>query len=216
MGEWTPDIVVTRYLWIRGAAATATKDSIAGVCDVARSRQEDRRTRAQIAKNSCDPSRLRVKMRSAFSCSIKRSIAELNSDSHSRRLVVNTQKQSGNETSWSCGFSPSREIIRQADASPVPSEVRLHPYSSCFSAGREPAFLLRTPDRTTACANRAEFISVNGQCPVRSALRSDMRPSKRISGHAAATVPPHAPMNSPERRNVGDRVSLPGLVYQPL
>jgi hypothetical protein len=45
---------------------------------------------------------------------------------------------------------------------------------------------------------RPEFISVNGQCPVRSALRSDMRQSKRISGHAAATLPPHAPMNSPD------------------
>jgi hypothetical protein len=55
-------------------------------------------------------------------------------------------------------------------------------------------------------AFRAEFISVNGLCPVRSAPRSDMRQSKRISGHAAATVPPHAPMNSPVRRS-GVRVS---------
>jgi len=56
-------------------------------------------------------------------------------------------------------------------------------------------------------AFRAEFISVNGLCPVRSAPRSDMRQSKRISGDAAATVPPHAPMNSPVRRNCG-RVSF--------
>jgi len=61
-------------------------------------------------------------------------------------------------------------------------------------------------------ASRAEFISVNGQCSVRSALVSDMRQSKRISGHAAATVPPHAPMNSPVRR-FGGRVSLPTIVY---
>jgi hypothetical protein len=48
-----------------------------------------------------------------------------------------------------------------------------------------------------ARARRPGFISVNGQCSVRSALLSDMRQSKRISGVAAATVPPHAPMNSP-------------------
>jgi hypothetical protein len=57
----------------------------------------------------------------------------------------------------------------------------------------------------------AEFISVNGQCSVRSALGSDMRQSKRISGHAAATVPPHAPMNSPVRR-FGGRVSFSTIV----
>jgi len=57
---------------------------------------------------------------------------------------------------------------------------------------------LATWAKARAC--RAEFISVNGQCSVRSALGSDMRQSKRISGHAAATVPPHAPMNSPVRR----------------
>jgi len=53
------------------------------------------------------------------------------------------------------------------------------------------------PATLRAC--RAEFISVNGQCSVRSALGSDLRQSKRISGHVAATVPPHAPMNSPVR-----------------
>jgi len=58
-----------------------------------------------------------------------------------------------------------------------------------------------------ARAVRAEFISVNGLCSVRSALASDMRQSKRISGDAAATVPPHAPMNSPVRR-LGGRVSF--------
>jgi hypothetical protein len=73
------------------------------------------------------------------------------------------------------------------------------------------ADLLQVPAR--AC--RAEFISVNGQCPVRSALRSDMRQSKRISGHAAATVPPHAPMNSPVRRS-GGRVSISTIANQSL
>jgi hypothetical protein len=49
-------------------------------------------------------------------------------------------------------------------------------------------------------SHRAEFISVSGQRTDRSALGSDMRHSKRISGHAAATVPPHAPMNRSARR----------------
>jgi hypothetical protein len=80
--------------------------------------------------------------------------------------------------------------------------LRAHPLHACLPVAGLPA-----------C--RPEFISVNGQCPVRSALRSDMRQSKRISGHAAATVPPHAPMNSPVRR-FGGRVSFPTIVQQSL
>jgi hypothetical protein len=78
-----------------------------------------------------------------------------------------------------------------------------------------PAFLLRVPQaRRRAAAHRAEFISVSGQCPDRSAPRSELR-LKRISGAAAATVPPRAPMNSPEPMVVEPmtalRVSFPTL-----
>jgi len=76
-----------------------------------------------------------------------------------------------------------------------------------------PAYRVRAPGFALGVLARSpEFISVNGQCSVRSALGSDMRQSKRISGHAAATVPPHAPMNSPVRRS-GGRVSFPTIVH---
>jgi hypothetical protein len=159
------------------------------------SMRQIRRSNAKTEKNSCDPPRLRVKMRRAFDCSIKRSNAELNSDSHSRRSVVS--RQGHLETLRSCGVSPSRKTAHLLSLRPGFDQF---PHSPPSDAGFAPAFLLRAPGRGPALANRAEFISVNGQCPVRSALRSDMRHSKRISGHAAATEPPHAPMNSPVRR----------------
>jgi len=74
------------------------------------------------------------------------------------------------------------------------------PSSTNSYAGKFLAYSMRADAslaKRRACS--AEFISVNGQCSVRSALGSDMRQSKRISGHVAATVPPHAPMNSPVR-----------------
>jgi hypothetical protein len=64
-----------------------------------------------------------------------------------------------------------------------------------------PAFSLRAllADR---CARRAEFISVSGKRPERSAHNSDMRLSKRTSGGVAATELLHAPMNSPRGRGL--------------
>jgi hypothetical protein len=60
-----------------------------------------------------------------------------------------------------------------------------------------PAFFLRALPAVPRGARRAEFISVSGQCAARSALNSDMRKNKRISGGVAATEHLRAPMNSP-------------------
>jgi hypothetical protein len=87
------------------------------------------------------------------------------------------------------------------------STIRLpgfHSFPPNFPAGPGPA-IARAP---TWGALRAEFISVSGHRIDRSAPGSDMRHSKRISGHAAATVPPHAPMNRSARRECGGRVCL--------
>jgi len=81
-------------------------------------------------------------------------------------------------------------------------------YADSFTAS--PVLAAAPRAKLRACC--AEFISVNGQCSVRFALGSDMRHSKRISGHAAATVPPHAPMNSPVR-HFGDRVCSLTIVH---
>ena len=139
-----------------------------------------------------------------FGSSVSRSITELNTDSHTRSLVAIRHRKSVIETPGSCGLPacPHRLAARSgsiASASLLPSLS----YASKSRAYNLPAAGLRARLQ----AFRAEFISVNGLCPVRSAPRSDMRQSKRISGDAAATVPPHAPMNSPVRRSCG-RVSF--------
>jgi hypothetical protein len=69
-------------------------------------------------------------------------------------------------------------------------------FSSFPNAGTAPAFFVRVVP--AGAARGAEFISVGGDRFDRSALHSDMRHSKRTSGFAAATVPPHAPMNGPK------------------
>lgn len=114
------------------------------------------------------------------------SITALNSDSHSSRSIVKASRRTFTETPGSCGRVPA------FDPQPAPSFL---PISSSRNAGPAPAFPLRAASIPPA-ARRAEFISVGGLRADRSALRSDMRPSKRTSGVAAATTRPHAPMNS--------------------
>jgi hypothetical protein len=141
-------------------------------------------------EKSCDPSRLRVKSKLKFGCSIRRSnkrrsITELNPHSHTLRSIVSKKGRQANETIRSCGVVPSLK-----SASPSSS-------ISCRNAGSLPAFLFGAPASLRGVP-RPGFISVSGYRPDRSALFSDMRLSKRISGVAAATEPLHAPMNSPK------------------
>jgi hypothetical protein len=156
------------------------------------------------AEKSCDLLRTRVKSDLKFGCSIRwsnkrRSITELNSDSHSKNLIVSTKGRHANETKQSCVVAPSS---KQASRQPrLPSSP---------NAGLAPAFVLRAP--AFPGAPGAGFISVSGYRPDRSALHSDMRPSKRTSGSAAATEPLHAPMNSPKvQRLAANR----GFHFQP-
>lgn len=120
------------------------------------------------------------------------SITALNSDSHSSRSLVKSNRRILIETDRSCGVLPplksaSRPLQENSSSSPVPN------------AGPSPAFSLRARHPLRCAARGAEFISVSGLRSDRSALCSDMRPSKRTSGVAAATARPHAPMNSPLR-----------------
>ena len=139
-----------------------------------------------------------------FGSSVLRSISELNKDSHPNQSVVFRHGTLGIGTSGSCGTASLLDSAARPHLLPA---LRIKPKSfSC--AGPLPAYRVRAPGFALGVLARSpEFISVNGQCSVRSALGSDMRQSKRISGHAAATVPPHAPMNSPVRR-YGGRVSF--------
>ena len=116
-----------------------------------------------------------------------RSTTELNSDSHSQRCIVIDTTQ--DETSRSCGSAPSPKRQRSNLSSSLPEFA---------NAGPAPAFSLRAASASRP-ARRAVFISVSGFRADRSALCSDQR-LKRFSGLAAATVPPHAPMNSPVDR----------------
>ena len=117
------------------------------------------------------------------------SITALNSDSHSKRSIVKDTRRTADETQGSCGVVPSLK-------SAVTAAVKKSRFSSFPNAGHAPAFVLRARRFHLALLRGAEFISVSGLRPDRSALRSDMRPSKRISGVAAATARPRAPMNS--------------------
>jgi hypothetical protein len=113
----------------------------------------------------------------------------LNSDSHSQRFIVIDTRRSQDETFQSCGGAPS--LNRQ------PSNLSAS-FPRFANAGPAPAFSLRAASASLP-SRRAEFISVSGLRAERSALLSDQR-LKRFSGVAAATVPPHAPMNSPVDR----------------
>lgn len=156
------------------------------------------------AEISCGLLRTRVKNDLKFGCSIRwtnkqRSITELNSDSHSRYFIVSTKGRHANETTRSWVVVPSSN----------PAAVRQQLPSSS-NAGPAPAFVLRALTRGSAPG--AGFISVSGFRPDRSALHSDMRPSKRTSGSAAATEPLHAPMNSPK---VARLAANRGFPFQP-
>ena len=147
------------------------------------------------AENSCDEFCLRVKSESLFSCSIRvfnrhRSTAELTTDPHSRQVNAEDQAPTLNETLPSCGLAPSEKTGLKTKQS-----QQLSPDQT--DAGMLPAFFLRAPVVFASRARRAEFISVSGQCAARSALSSDMRILKRISGGVAATEHLRAPMNSP-------------------
>jgi hypothetical protein len=147
------------------------------------------------AERSCDAIRLRVKSASLFSCSIalfnrQRSITELTTDPHSRQVNAEDNAPKQIETPPSCG------LASPVNARPNARGLEQHPFDHS-DAGLQPAFSLRARQRPAARARRAEFISVSGQCAARSALSSDMRNSKRISGGVAATEHLRAPMNSP-------------------
>jgi hypothetical protein len=161
------------------------------VASIERSVREIEHSSMNRAENSCDLIRLRVKSNLKFGCSNRwsnkrRSITELNSDSHSKNFIVSIEGRHGNETSSSWVVAPS---LQQAS---LPAQR----FPSSPNAGSVPAFVLRAA--AALGARGAGFISVSGFGPDRSALHSDMRLSKRTSGSAAATEPLHAPMNSPK------------------
>jgi hypothetical protein len=124
------------------------------------------------------------------------SITALNSDSHSSRFIVKSKRRIAIETARSCGVIPP---LKSA-AVPVQDKTRFSPLSD---AGFLPAFSLRARRLSPQASRGAEFISVSGLRTDRSALFSDMRPSKRTSGVAAATARLRAPMNSPTRADPG-------------
>ena len=132
------------------------------------------------------------------------SITTLNSDSHSRRFIVKDARRTAYETLGSCGVVPSPKSETSAAVKTPSSSVFLN-------AGHAPAFSLRARRPLPPLLRGAEFISVSGLRTDRSALRSDMRPSKRTSGVAAATARPHAPMNS----SSGARSGRLGFAHQP-
>ncbi len=162
------------------------------------------------AKNSCDLIRLRVQSDLKFGCSMRwsnkrRSITELNSDSHSKKPTVKNKGRQHTRTLQSCGLAPSDKSKRFSATSASSSEAHLP--SFLRDAGPSPAFAYARLS-PSELARRAEFISVSGSRAARSALRSDLR-LKRTSGVAAATPQLHAPMNSPESRALlRDRVSI--------
>jgi hypothetical protein len=124
------------------------------------------------------------------------SITALNSDSHSQRFIVKPNRRNDIETVRSCGAHPPLKFAAL-------SQQEKPRFSPLPDAGLLPAFSLRARRLMPDSARGAEFISVSGLRVDRSALCSDMRPSKRTSGVAAATVRPHAPMNSPTRTDPG-------------
>ena len=172
---------------------------------------------------SCGPKCLRVKSDLKFGCSIsrsnkRRSITELNSDSHSSKFIVKHSRRQPSRTLRSCGSAPSsesllslpaRQALRASKVSQICSSSGASPDfpsadaavpsdAACRLSSQRAPFAARSScGGALACApHRAEFISVSGFCADRSALRSDLR-LKRTSGPVAATVLPRAPMNGP-------------------
>jgi hypothetical protein len=163
------------------------------------------------AENSCDQIRLRVKRDPLFGCLIsllvecfdkQRSTTELTTDPHSCQVNAEDKAPKHSETLPSCGLAPSEKTGLSAKQSK-------QEFPDQIDAGMLPAFFLRALPAVPRCARRAEFISVSGQCAARSALNSDMRKNKRISGGVAATEHLRAPMNSPTGGlRVAQRVSF--------
>jgi hypothetical protein len=158
-----------------------------------------------FAENSCDRFLLSVKSDSLFGCSIRLfnrhlSTTELTTDPHSCQVYAEDKAPTQLETRPSCGLASSGKTGLDFERS-----KQLSPDQS--DAGLLPAFFLRALPAFSARAHRAEFISVSGQCAARSALSSDMRILKRISGGVAATEHLRAPMNSPT--GSAQRVSFP-------
>ena len=172
------------------------------------------------AENSCDSNCLRVKSKLWFGCSIRwtnkrRSITELNSDSHRSLVIVKHSRRLSSRTFRSGGGASSAKFSRSSAQAQRLSfaEYTGHMLARSARTARVtdfPSFFRIEPP--VACARRVcpqtpvrlrcftEFISVSGFCADRSALCSDLR-LKRISGLAAATVLPCAPMNSPDASN---------------
>src|SRR5215467_2835225 len=91
------------------------------------------------AEFSCDPIRLRVKSDLKFGCSIRwsnkrRSITELNSDSHSKTFIVSANGRHANETQQSWVVAPASN---QASFQPH--------FPSSSNAGHVAAFVLCAP-----------------------------------------------------------------------
>jgi hypothetical protein len=164
--------------------------------------REIEHTSSLQAKNSCGLICLRVKSDLKFGCSMRwsnkrRSITELNSDSHSQKPTVKNKGRQHSRTLRSGGFAPSKNPQRFSATSTLRSTQYATP-SFLQNAGRAPASAFaRSSPQSLRLARRAEFISVSGSRAARSALHSDLR-LKRTSGVAAATPQLHAPMNSPD------------------
>ena len=195
----------------RASAVESMRDAIASRSTRARVERtacEIEHTSTLRAKNSCDLIRLRVQSDLKFGCSMRwsnkrRSITELNPDSHSPKSTVNTKGRQHTRTLQSCGRAPSPKSQALFGFGKQSSEPRLP-----LNAGHEPAFpYARVMPRSV---RRAEFISVSGSRAARSALLSDLR-LKRTSGVVAATTHLHAPMNSPDER----ALAQPGF-HQPV
>jgi hypothetical protein len=167
----------------------------------------------KCSEKSCDRFCLRVKRESFFlsyligcwldhasenGASGQRSETQLTTDSHSRPLNAEDLAPKHTKTHRSCGSVPSRKTGSSTKRFDVST-------SRTSSAAISPALFLRVQS-TVLPTRRAEFISVSGQCAARSALSSDMRIFKRISGGVAATEHLRAPMNSP--RSSTPRVSF--------
>ena len=168
------------------------------------------------AENSCVVRVLRVQSahreeRSMCWSNKQPSTSELNADCHSSKFLVKRDRRLRFKATLSCGVAPSSKsassptalsVLKRVHASTnaglaagvffasFPSSAVSFAASASTVASRSARASLRTAGSLT------EFISVSGFRADRSALRSDLR-LKRISGPAAATGHPYAPMNSP-------------------
>ncbi len=163
----------------------------------------------------------------------RRSITELNPDSRQQHFFVKHPRRLAVRTLRFCGSAPSeirpalaapstrssahRSLLRAGPPPSFPADALSARARAGVSSSARGATLLSpsSPRRIFAgrchahaafpmgrSLRRPAFISVSGFRPDRSALHSDLR-LKRFSGSAAATVHPHAPMNSPAASGAG-------------